>query len=186
MTSPMRDALQALDLRLFRLLNQDGGPALDHVMQLVTTRTFGLVFGLLMAGLLVIALRREAARVLLALGVALLMSDFLAWHLLRPLWPRHRPCYVLPPGSVRWLAPAADVPSLPSLHASNMFALAWVVAWARPRLAPLAFAAAVLVAASRVYVGVHWPADVVAGALWGSVAGATGWAVARAVRPRAS
>ena len=185
MTSPMLDALQALDLRLFRLVNQDGGPALDALMRAVSTRTFGVVFGLVLAGLLVAALRAGAARALLALGVALLLSDFLPWHLIRPLWPRHRPCYVLPPGAVRWLAPAADVPSLPSLHASNMFALAWVVLLARPRLAPLAFAAAVLVSVSRVYVGVHWPADVVAGALWGSVAGAAGWAVSRAARPRA-
>jgi undecaprenyl-diphosphatase len=36
-----------------------------------------------------------------------------------------------------------------------------------------------MVAVSRVYVGVHWPTDVVLGALWGGAAGVFAWGLVR-------
>jgi undecaprenyl-diphosphatase len=83
-----------------------------------------------------------------------------------------RPCYALPPGTFRWLVPASDVGSLPSLHAANFFALATVAAAVDRRLGLAAVAVAAAVAWARVHGGVHWPSDVVAGAAWGALCGA--------------
>ena len=179
----LTDFHSAFDLETYRFFNRDGGPWLDVLMRLLSTRIFGVAFGLLLCVVLCVVLRRGARRALVALGVAILVSDFAGSHLLRPLFARARPCYALPAGTFRWLAPAADGPSLPSLHASNTFALALVVTLARPRLAPLAYAVAVAVSLSRIYVGVHWPTDVLAGAVWGTLAGAVGWGLSRAMVP---
>ncbi len=54
---------------------------------------------------------------------ALVMSDLVGAQVLRPLFGRMRPCFALPSGTVRWLAPSSDVGSLPSLHAANFFAM---------------------------------------------------------------
>lgn len=179
------DAHGALDLLAYHLVNRDGGPALDAVMRLLSWRAFGIGFGLLLAAILAWRLRAHAWRALLALGLAILVSDLLGARLVRPLFPRMRPCYALPPGSFRWLAPAANGPSLPSLHAANMSALALVAALAWPRLAPLAYVVALAVSVSRVYLGVHWPTDVLAGWVWGTVSGALGWWIAGLLlRPR--
>ena len=57
--------------------------------------------------------------------------------------------------------------SFPSGHAATSFACATVLAWAFPRLAVPLYLLAAAIAFSRVYVGVHYPLDVLAGAALG-------------------
>lgn len=173
-----------LELALFRALNFDGGPVLDAAARVLSSHAFGGAVALGLAVLLWRGLGRRAYRAIAALGVAVLLADAGGSQLLRPLFGRPRPCYALSAREVRWLLPAADVPSLPSLHAANLFALAAVAALADRTLAPLAYVLAALVALSRVYGGVHWPLDVVAGAAWGTLCGLLAWLAATRAFPR--
>jgi len=78
---------------------------------------------------------------------------------------RLRPPLVYP--EPRPLVPTPHSGAFPSGHSATAFACATVIAWASPRLAVPAFVLAALVAWSRVYVGVHWPLDVLGGAALG-------------------
>jgi membrane-associated phospholipid phosphatase len=103
-----------------------------------------------------------------ALVTATLAADGLSL-LLRQWIGRDRPPLVYPDPR-----PLVGVPlsgAFPSGHASTAFAAATVIAWASRRLAVPAYLLATLVAWSRVYVGVHWPLDVIGGALLGVLVG---------------
>ncbi len=171
----------AIEERIFRAVNVDGGAFLDGLGRLLSSPAFGACFAIGLA--VVLWLRRPEGRWrwVLMLGLALAASDAIGSQVLRPLVPRMRPAYALPPGSVRFIAPAANVGSIPSLHAANFFAMALVGSLGLPRLAPALYAVATAVALSRIYVGVHWPGDVLLGALWGSAWAALSFTI---LRPR--
>jgi len=102
----------------------------------------------------------------LALVTATLAADGISL-LLRQWIGRDRPplVYAEP-------RPLVDVPhsgAFPSGHAASAFAAATVIAWGSRRLAIPAYVLAALVAWSRVYVGVHWPLDVIGGAALGTL-----------------
>jgi undecaprenyl-diphosphatase len=63
--------------------------------------------------------------------------------------------------------------SFPSGHSVRVAAIATIVAYAYPGLAPIGYALALLVAVCRVLVGVHYPTDVIVGLLIGVFSGAT-------------
>jgi undecaprenyl-diphosphatase len=67
------------------------------------------------------------------------------------------------------LVPTPHDGAFPSGHAATSFAAATILSFAFPRLAPAFFVLAAAVAFSRVYVGVHYPLDIAAGAALGIV-----------------
>jgi undecaprenyl-diphosphatase len=76
--------------------------------------------------------------------------------------------------------------AFPSGHAATSFAAATVLSVARPRWAPAFYLLALAIGFSRVYVGVHYPLDIVGGAVLGiAVATALRWLVASRRRSRA-
>ena len=75
--------------------------------------------------------------------------------------------------------------SFPSGHATSSFACATTLAFFAPRAAPLFLVLAAAIAWSRVYVGVHYPLDVLGGAVLGAaIAIALRWLVAALRRSR--
>jgi undecaprenyl-diphosphatase len=157
------------DLSIFEALNRGPHPWIDQVMILMSERTFDIAAALLAAVLLVVRLKRRALPIIVLSVAAIIISDLGAHRLWKPLFARVRPCYALLPGQFRQLAGVDNSGSLPSSHASNSFAFAMLVALCYPPIAPLVLPVAGLIAISRVFVGVHWPTDVLAGAVWGSL-----------------
>ena len=142
--------------------------------------SYGLIW--IAIALAAVALRRRPPQFALAVTLAVFAADGLATAL-KQLIGRDRP-YVDHPLPEPLMTTALDV-SFPSGHAATSFAGATVLAFAWPRWAPALYALAVLIGASRVYVGVHYPADVLAGALLGLLVGTAVALLLRRRRPGA-
>ena len=134
--------------------------ALSHV------GSFGLVW-LIAAAVGTVVWRRP--EVLLLTTAAVVFADAAALAL-KLFIERPRP-YVRFPEREPLLHTAFDY-SLPSGHAATSFAAATVLTRFAPRLGPAFFVLAAAVAWSRVYVGVHYPSDILLGALLGTAIGA--------------
>lgn len=107
---------------------------------------------------------------LLSLGV----SDFTG-KLVKDNFPRMRP-YTVQELNITAKSPAGPTSSFYSNHASNMFNFATYTSHFFPTAKVVLFALAFLTGYSRIYNGVHYPSDVIAGALVGML---IGWLVAR-------
>jgi undecaprenyl-diphosphatase len=90
-------------------------------------------------------------------------------YLLKELFDRPRPTSRFTEPEPLLRPPSSD--SFPSGHAATSFAAATVIAAAAPKLRIPLYVLAALIAWSRVYVGVHYPLDAIAGALYGLAVG---------------
>jgi|SRR5215211_1729880 len=97
-----------------------------------------------------------------------------AAHLITDLWARPRPYAAHPADAHLFVAPSHD-PSFPSDHATAAFAIAVAILLRHRKGGIVALVLAVLVAVSRVVVGVHYPSDVLGGALLGTLAALVLW-----------
>lgn len=173
------DTLVGLNQAVFFWINQDGGHHytwLDTLMIFLSDGNNGVIPFVLIAIFTFWRSGKVAWRVLAALVVLVLLSDW-SGALIKHWIALERPCDAL--DGVRLLAPYCGQNSFPSNHAMNMAASATFLGLHyRALVAPMALLA-LMVGISRIYVGVHYPADVLFGWAWGtgfaSVYYWTGW-----------
>lgn len=172
--------LNNIDTALFVVINRDLSNVLfDHVMPLFSLAGNSGAVWILLAVLLGLKNRRFGLRGFAVIVLALVGSFLLADEFLKHIFERPRPFLAI--DQVNLLIAAPQDYSFPSGHASTAFAAAMAIALLDRRLAPAVVLLAVLETYSRVYLGVHYPFDVIVGAVVGML---TGWAVVRLVCSR--
>jgi undecaprenyl-diphosphatase len=174
-------SLIALDhaLRLWIVTHRIG--ALDPVMWGLSAAGRGGLIWILIAVAL-IASGRLRLSILLSLLVALLLATVAADRVVKPLLHRPRPFVDSPREAVIGGRPHDS--SFPSGHTTNAFAAAYVLAALAAEPAVVWWGLAAAIGYSRVYLGVHYPLDVLGGALIGIACGAMVVAIGRGRRRR--
>lgn len=162
----MISVLSSWDITLFRLINGQGhNYFLDWFMPFMTDlKNFRYVLPVLVVWVLV---REKKAGIvfLVFIGLTLAITDQFSSHWLKDWVGRVRPCHVLE--EVRLLTDCNTSYSFPSSHAVNIFAAAFFLSQPLKKLSPLFFGIAGIVGYSRIYIGIHYPLDVIGGAAIG-------------------
>lgn len=162
----MSDFLYSIDLMIFYFFNHTISlPILDKFFSLITSVNNWYIAYVILLG---ISWTKGGKRGKIAvIGVILLIiaSDQTGYRLLKELFARPRPCDILT--DVITPVGCTGTYSFPSNHALNNFAAAFFFYKLFPKLKWVLFITAGLVAISRVYLGLHYPSDIIGGALIG-------------------
>ena len=171
-----------MDEALFRAINLGmAGPTMDWIMATVTSPDTWLAPGiLLVVGLCVIG-RKKGLAAVLAAALSVGFGDATAHYVIKPAVGRYRPCATLEGVHQPTQVGCTNSFSFPSNHAVNSFAFASSIGSFFPKTLVVLAPVAALVGLSRVAVGVHYPADVVAGAALGILIGIGGARLSRRI-----
>ena len=186
--------LQTLDEALFRFINAKlANPFFDHLMPFVSGNAFFYPLLLIIAVVLICKGRQRGLICVALLILILPLGDHWVCRIIKRAVARPRPFVVLsdvrqpgakdhdsskpatPPDNTK---PPVATGSMPSSHAANWFAAAMVAFVYFRRSLWLILPVGLLVSFSRIYNGVHYPSDVLAGGILGAgYAAATIWSL---------
>ncbi|MGE5399189.1 MAG: phosphatase PAP2 family protein [Ignavibacteriales bacterium] len=166
----MTDFLYNIDLALFYFVNHNmANPAFDKFFVFITDVNHWYIAYLILLGIAIVKGGRTGRISAVGAILLIIVSDQLSSFTIKHWIARIRPCNAL--SDARALIPCSDSYSFPSSHAVNNFAVSVFFYRIYPNLKWVLFISAFLVAFSRIYVGRHYPSDVVGGAIIGSAIG---------------
>jgi undecaprenyl-diphosphatase len=162
----------AWDIALFRAVHLGWHqPWLDPVMRALSSPGAFKIPLLALLGAAFLLKGRRGRLGVLVLALTIACSDQVASKVLKPIVGRTRPSVEILDSKP--LFGVRHSRSFPSAHAANFFAAAPIIGYVIPQAKIAAYLLAGAVSFSRVYVGDHWPSDVLAGAILGLLLGFT-------------
>ena len=166
----MLDFLISIDTIIFHFINSYAisGPADIFFSFITESKYIWPLYGVLLSILIVkFGTRGRIASLFLLLTV--FSADLFSTHIIKPYIGRERPCRAL--SETRKLVPCGPGQSFPSTHAINNACIAVLLSLLFPFMRVPLCIMAFLIGYSRIYVGVHYPIDVLGGFIFGSLAG---------------
>jgi undecaprenyl-diphosphatase len=181
----MIESLKNFDRELFIFFNSQHNEFFDFIMYWASDRYIWIPFYFF---LLYLVYKKGNVRttlfILLGIAATITLCDQLSVKLFKEVFQRYRPCHNLELQHIVHLVndKCGGKFGFVSSHATNVFGFASFLSlfFKQKKLALLLFSWAVFVSYSRIYLGVHYPADVAVGALLGlSIGAVVFWIVSR-------
>ena len=174
----MLTTLQNWDRCLFTKINHDWTTSfLDYILPLWREAITWVPLYIFLLVFIFINFGKKAWPWVAGLLVTVLLTDQISSHILKPYVNRMRPCHdIYLSDNIRLLLRyCSDSRSFTSSHATNHFGLAFFIYFTmKPyfkKWGYLFFVWAATISYGQVYIGVHYPLDVICGALLGSTIG---------------
>lgn len=171
----MIEFINQIDIQLFLFLNSFHNPFMDKLMWIISSKTIWIPMYLYFIYLLYKNYPKESIYIFLAVIVAVALADSLSVALFKDEFKRFRPSHNPEIAHIVHIVNNYRGGSYGfiSSHASNVFALAVILnsfLKSNYRFFPyVIFFWAPLVSYSRIYLGVHYPGDILGGAIFGSL-----------------
>lgn len=128
-------------------------------------------FPYILGAILVIFLFWKKNRLMvISAGIAVFLSRLVIAEIIKRLYHHGRP-YVILETAKKLISENHNYQSFPSGHAAIFFAIAMVVYFYNKKLGIWFFISAIIIGVARIFVGVHWPSDILAGAVIGIISG---------------
>ena len=177
-----------LDVDILLWINGHGNAWLDELMWIISRSRTWIWLYVLLAGLIVYRFRnwKTILLILVGFGIAVGLSDFITSGLIKPIVCRLRPTHEPAIDPIRLVHDyVGGKYGFCSSHAANTMACALLFSLLyRNKIATASLMTWVaLNCYSRMYLGVHYPSDIMAGLLVGALlAGCCYWAIKRVLR----
>jgi undecaprenyl-diphosphatase len=166
----MENLLYSIDLAVFYFINHNlANPVFDKFFPFITEVKNWYIAYIILLGICYFKGGRIGKISCVAAILLIVLSDQLSSFFIKDLVSRVRPCIALT--DVRILTGCTNSYSFPSSHAVNNFAVSVFFLRIYPKFKWLLLVSASLIAFSRVYVGRHYPSDVIGGAIIGAALG---------------
>ncbi len=120
------------------------------------------------AVLIALFLWKKNRLMVISAGISVFLSRLVIAEIIKRLYHHGRP-YVILNTVNKLISENHDYQSFPSGHAAIFFALAMAIYFFNKKLGLWFFLGAITISVARIFVGVHWPSDVLAGAAIGIV-----------------
>lgn len=170
----MFDFLENIDTQLFLYLNGKHNEFFDVVMWWISYKFTWIPFYALLLFLVWKKSGKKTFLVVAAIGLLIIISDQSSVRIFKNIFLRYRPCHnLLIKDFVHTVDGCGGMFGFVSSHAANVFALAMFLSlvFKKAKFSFLIFFWAALTGYSRIYLGVHYPGDIVVGALLGCFIG---------------
>lgn len=166
----MLDFIQYIDTQLFYFINVIcANPVTDYVMPFITDTKNWHIFFFIMWFAMVFNGGKRGKIAAVMIIICVIISDQTSSNLIKNLVERVRPCNALQ--GVHLLVNCTGSFSFPSSHAVNHFAGAFVLSHFFREYRFAIYLGATLMGLSRIFVGVHYPFDVLGGMIIGTFIG---------------
>jgi len=166
----MLEFLNHIDTELFLILNPIGHPYLDNIMWLISKTNFLIPFFLILSIFIILKFKKQSIIILLSIALTIVLSDRISSGLIKKM-KRPRPTHEMTlEGKILTVNNyKGGKYGFVSSHAANSFALAFFISliFRRKWISLSIFFWAIIVSYSRIYLGVHYPADIIGGAIVG-------------------